>query len=489
MPKPHIKAILWFLKLLASNMLRKLTLTDYLIKVKAKEISPLDVLAEIDKAIAQYNPSLNIFLARNKKATEEIMGRAGLPLLGTPLAIKDNFLTKGIETTASAKLLESFVPPFESTVTKRLHEAGAVTIGKTNLDAWAHGSSTETSDFGATSNPLNPDYLPGGSSGGSAAAVAANLCIAAIGSETAGSIRQPASWCGVVGLKPTYGRVSRYGVVAMGSSLDSPGPMGKTVEDTAILLNYIAGRDPYDATTSPSPVPDFTKHLNKGVKEMRIGVAYHDHNELKSSEAAKATLAAAKVFESLGAKIEFIPISNSLTKDAILNPDLAVGVYTIVQRSEVSSNLARYDGVRYGHDRNFLGDEAKRRIMLGTFSLSKGYSDKYYVKAQEVRSMYIKNFRDLFEKFDLIISPTSPGYALKKGASQDNPMFGELADMLVEPSSICGLPGINVPMQHDSSTNLYLGLNIVAPMWHEVDMLKAAHAFEQNTNWNTWLKK
>lgn len=356
------------------------------------------------------------------------------------------------------------------------------------MDAWAHGSSTETSDFGTTKNPRNPGHLPGGSSGGSAAAVAGDMCIGAIGSETAGSIRQPAAWCGVVGLKPTYGRVSRVGVAAMASSTDSPGPLGKTVEDSAILLNSIAGNDPYDGTTSSLPVPDFTKSMKNGVKGMRIGLCYIDHPQIKNTPVAEAVKEAALVFQTLGAIVEPIAITDSLKDGYIFNPEYAIAVYTIVQRSEVSSNLAGYNGVRYDYGRSQFGAEAKRRIMLGTFTLSKGYADKYYVKAQKVRSLYRQNFKQLFSTFDLLISPTSPGFAPKLGASADNPMFGELEDMLLEPSSISGLPGINVPCYRDDKTNLFLGLNIVADLWQEEKMIQAAYAFEQNTKWNTWTK-
>src|SRR5258708_4006848 len=284
-------------------MLRTLTLAQYIHKVKSKEVSPREVLSDITKTIAKENPTLNAYIAHNEKAGDDIDTAVTKPLMGAPLAIKDNFLTKGIVTTASSNVLDGFVPQFESTATNKILDAGGTIIGKTNMDAFAHGSSTETSDYGATKNPRNPDHLPGGSSGGSAAAVAADLCIAALGSETAGSIRQPSSWCGTVGLKPTYGRVSRYGVVAMGSSLDSPGPMGKTVEDTAILLNVIAGHDPYDGTTSPSPVPDFTKHLNDGVKGMKIGLTYIDHEKLSGSQAAKALQVAEKLFTILTASL------------------------------------------------------------------------------------------------------------------------------------------------------------------------------------------
>jgi aspartyl-tRNA(Asn)/glutamyl-tRNA(Gln) amidotransferase subunit A len=469
-------------------MLRKLTLKQYIDQVKAKKISPTEVIRDLESAIKKDNTALNIYLARNTKAEKESEERVGDALAGAPIAVKDNFLTIGMETTASSKVLEHFSPPYESTVTTRLKKAGGVILGKTNMDAWAHGSSTETSDFGTTKNPRNPAYLPGGSSGGTAAAIAADLCIAGIGSETAGSIRQPSSWCGTVGLKPTYGRCSRSGVVAMGSSLDSPGPMGKTVEDCAILFEHIAGHDKYDGTTSTQDVPVLTRALHNGVKGMRIGITYIDHHALAGTRTAKAIERAGKVFESAGAIVEMVPLSESIEKGKILSPDNAIGVYTVVQRSEVSSNLGRYDGIRYGNDRSHFGAEAKRRVMLGTFTLSKGYADKYYVKAQEVRSLYIQNYKDLFSTYDVLISPSSPGFAQKLGATGDNPMFGELEDMLMEPSSISGLPGINVPMDWDEETNLYLGLNIVAPQWKEERLVAAAQVFEDNTSWNSWRK-
>jgi len=262
--------------------------------------------------------------------------------------------------------------------------------------------------------------------------------------------------------------------------------MGKTVYDTALLLGVIAGKDTYDATSSSRPVPDFTKDIDAGVKGLKIGLCYVDHPKLHHTPVAEAIQKAASLYESLGASVELVPISETLKKKSIFTPDFAIGVYTVVQRSEVSSNLARYDGIRYGQNRSYFGDEAKRRIMLGTFTLSHGYADRYYVHAQKVRSMYIQNYQDLFSHYDLLISPTSPGYAQPLGASAGNPMFGELEDMLLEPSSIAGLPGINVPCFCDSQTNLYLGMNIIAKQWDEVTLLKAAYAYEQNTAWNTW---
>ncbi len=377
--------------------LNKLTLIDAINLLSQKKIKIEEIYGDIDAEIKKHNQELNIFLNVNNNAQKEAEMQAEKLLKGLPIAVKDNFLTKNLATTAASKLLVDFKPPYESTVTQKLKFSGAVVNGKTNMDAWAHGSSTETSDFGATKNPRNSHFLPGGSSGGSAAAVAADMCIAAIGSETAGSIRQPAAWCGVVGLKPTYGRVSRAGVIAMGSSLDSPGPMGKSVADTAFLLNLIAGKDQYDGTTSSNIVPDFTKNLQQGVKGLRVGICYIDHHGLKNAQVANAVKKASQIFSTRGAEVEEVSLSDSLQKNKILNPDYAIGLYTVLQRSEVSSNLARYDGIRYGNPRSFFGVEAKRRIMLGTFTLSAGYADKFYMKALQVRTLYIKNYSQLFQ--------------------------------------------------------------------------------------------
>lgn len=468
--------------------LNEYTLKNTISALKQKKISHKELYEAVEKKILSDNGKLNIYLSTDKEALSKAVKLLDAPLAGVPIAVKDNFLTKELPTTASSNVLKGFMPPFESTVTGRLSSAGGVILGKTNMDAWAHGSSTETSDFGSTKNPNNPDHLPGGSSGGSAAAVAADMCSVALGSETAGSVRQPSAWCGVVGMKPTFGRAPRTGVVAMGSSLDCPGPIGKTVEDTAILLNHIAGHDPYDATSSSLPVPDYTSFLTRGVKGMRIGICYIDHPKLKNGIAANAIEKASKVFSDLGAEVSQVFLSDQLEKGKILTPDYAVSVYTVVQRGEVSSNLARYDGIRYGQDRTNFGAEAKRRIMLGTFTLSKGYADKYYVKAQQVRSLYIKNFAELFERFDVLISPTSPGFALPLGASEHSPMFGELEDLLLEPSSISGLPGVSVPCHHDEATNLDIGVNIIANQWQEEKVFAAAHAYEMNTEWNKWRK-
>lgn len=460
-------------------MLNKLTLKQALDKLITEEISLVDIYSDVEKQIEGENKKLNVYLTLNSKINPAKIAETlkNTPLKGLPIAVKDNYCTKNLRTTASSTVLDDFQPQYDATVIKNLQKAGGIIAGKTNLDAWAHGSSTETSQYDRTLNPRNLNHLPGGSSGGSATAVAADMCIAALGTETAGSIRQPASWCGVVGLKPTYGRCSRYGVIAMASSTDSPGPIAKTVEDATIMLNQIAGHDPYDGTSTTQKIPDFTATLDKDISNLRIGIVYSD---IKGLEEIKDIFTdQIKVFEKLGATVEF-------TK--AMDPHHAIGVYTIIQRGEVSSNLGRFDGIRYGNDRSHFGHEAKNRIMLGTYTLSKGYADQYYNTAQKVRTLFVKNFEKLFKKYDVLISPTSPGFAKKINASKDNPMFGELEDMLLEPSSIAGLPGISVPMYRNPKTNLYLGMNIVAPMWREDLMIQVADAFEKNTEWNSWRK-
>lgn len=455
-----------------------LTLKQAIDKLKNKKLTHQELYRDINSAIASTKEKLNVYLtvAEDAQKTSEKLLKS--PLAGVPIAVKDNFCTKNLRTTASSTVLDDFIPQYDSTVISRLKKAGGVVVGKTNMDAWAHGSSTETSQYGRTLNPRNTDHLPGGSSGGSAAAVAADLCIAALGTETAGSIRQPSAWCGVVGLKPTYGRCSRYGVVAMASSTDSPGPIAKTVEDSAILLNHIAGHDPYDATTSTQKVPDFTKSINKGVKNIKIGYIYKNIKGLE--EVTKIFEKEMKVFEKLGATVEVV--------DA-MNPVHGISVYTVVQRGEVSSNLGRFDGIRYGNDRSHFGDEAKRRIMLGTYTLSKGYADQYYNTAQKVRTLYIKNYEELFKKYDVLIAPTSPGFAKKVGVTEGAAMFGELEDLLLEASSLSGLPGISIPCYRDAKTNLFLGMNIIAPMWREDLVIQVADAYEKATDWNTWRSK
>lgn len=467
-------------------MLNKLNITKAREGLKNKDFSSVELTKACLVRIKETDGKLNAFVTLTEdealKSAEEadklIASGQDLPLLGIPIAVKDNFSTNGIRTTASAKVLDNYVPPFDSTVIAKLKSAGMVMLGKTNMDAWAHGSSTETSDFGSSKNPWNTNHLPGGSSGGSAASLAADQCIAAIGSETAGSIRQPASWCGVVGLKPTYGRVSRYGVVAMGSSLDSPGPITKTVEDSALILNVLAGRDNMDATTSPLEPSNYLDAVKKDGKDLVLGISDEYFNGV-DEEVSKSVKEAITQLEKLGFKIE--PIK-------LFDPKYAIDVYTIIQRSEVSSNLARYDGIRYGNDRSTFGQEAKRRIMFGTHALSSGYYDQYYNKASKVRTVIINDFKKAFEKVDAILAPTSPSLALHVGATKDAAMFGELADILVEPSSIAGLTGINVPVGF-SSTNLPVGMQIIGPQWGEEKVISIAHSYEMSTQTEDWRKR
>lgn len=464
--------------------LSKLSLTEAKTGLKSKKFSSVELTTSCLDSISRQEPVLNAFttvfaetaLAEAKVADQKLAKLSesdeSKPLLGIPLSIKDNFSTKGTRTTASSKVLDNYYPPFDATVTRKLKEAGAIFLGKNNMDAWAHGSSTETSDFGPTHNPWDPTKLPGGSSGGSAAAVAAHEVIAAIGSETAGSIRQPASWCGVIGLKPTYGRVSRYGVAAMESTLDSPGPLTKTVHDAATLLGIIAGHDTLDATTTKDPVGKYEQDLKNSVKGLKIGLPKEYF--LKDAQAGVNELVhqAAKVLESQGA---------ILAEVNLLDPKYSIADYTIIQRSGVSSNLSRYDGVRYGHDRTYFGQEAKRRIMLGTYALSSGFYDAYYRRAQQVRMLLRRDFDRVFSQVDLILAPTSPSTALPIGSSLNHPMFGEIADIIIEGSSLAGLTGINVPV--GLLSGLPVGMQLVANHFAEQTILNAAYTYEQTLDW------
>ncbi len=439
-------------------------------KFSAHELTQacLDKITRVDKKINAFITVTKEIALNKARQADELLAQGVLkPLLGIPISIKDNFNIKGIKTTASSRVLENYISPYNSTVWQKLEESGAVLLGKTNMDAWAHGSSTETSDFGPTLNPWDTTKLPGGSSGGSAASVAADEVIASIGSETAGSIRQPASWCGVVGFKPTYGRVSRYGVIAMGSSLDSPGPISKNVYDSALIASIISGKDKYDATTIHNIVDINPEKLITNLSNLTIGYS-DDYFEGVDNEVSNNIKGIIKLLEKRGAKIK---------KISLFSPKYAIAVYTILQRSEVSSNLARYDGIRYGQDRSYFGDEAKRRIMLGTYTLSSGYYDAYYKKAQQVRTLIINDFDKAFSQVNLIIAPTSPTVALPVGASQNQSMFGEMSDVLVEPSSIAGLTGINIPT--GMKGNLPIGTQLIGPQKSEQLVLQVAHTLEK----------
>ena len=410
------------------------------------------------------------------------------PVAGVPLAIKDNLCTKGIPTTCSSRMLETFVPPYESTVTDRLWRSGAVLIGKTNLDEFAMGGSTETSAFGATANPWNTQYVPGGSSGGSAAAVAAGECMASLGSDTGGSIRQPASFCGVVGLKPTYGRVSRYGLVAFASSLDQVGPFATSVSDAAELLQAIAGEDPRDSTCLKAPVPNYRDRLGRSVSGLRIGVVRECFDQEGLDPQVKASvLAAADLLQSLGA--ELVDVSCPRFNDGI-------ATYYVIAPSEASANLARYDGVKYGfraEDASSLaamtarsraegfGSEVQRRILIGTYALSAGYVDAYYRKAQQVRTLIRRDFESAFASVDVLLTPTAPSTAFAAGAHADDPLAMYLADLLTIPANLAGLPAINVPCGFDSG-GLPIGVQLIGNVLEEPLLLQVAHQYEQSAD-------
>jgi aspartyl-tRNA(Asn)/glutamyl-tRNA(Gln) amidotransferase subunit A len=409
------------------------------------------------------------------------------PLAGIPVAIKDVMVTRGVPTTAGSKILGDYVPPYDSTAVARLEAAGAVVLGKTNCDEFAMGSSNENSAWGPVHNPRDRTRVPGGSSGGSAAAIAADMAVVALGSDTGGSIRQPAAFCGVVGLMPTYGRVSRYGLIAFASSLDRIGPLGKTVKDAAIVLGAIAGRDPMDATSADLPVPDYVAELEKPVRGLKVGVGKEYFGEGLDREVRTAVEAAIQKLAELGCEV--VPVSLPHTK-------YAIPTYYIVATAEASSNLARFDGVRYGYrvrgahslsemyrrsrDLGF-GPEVKRRIMLGTYALSAGYYEAYYLKAQKVRTLLATDFEEAFKQVDAIVTPTSPTAAFKLGEKVDDPLAMYLADIYTVTADLVGIPGISVPCG-TTKENLPVGLQILGKHFDEATILRLAHRYEQARN-------
>jgi aspartyl-tRNA(Asn)/glutamyl-tRNA(Gln) amidotransferase subunit A len=406
------------------------------------------------------------------------------PLAGVPVGIKDVLVTKGVRTTAGSKIIGNYIPPYDCTAVARLEAAGAVVLGKLNCDEFAMGSSNENSAFKPVHNPRDLTRVPGGSSGGSAAAVAADMAVTTLGSDTGGSIRQPASFCGVVGLKPTYGRVSRYGLIAFASSLDHIGPFSKTAKDAAIMLRTIAGRDPMDSTSANMPVPDYVAELEKPVKGLKVGVAKEYFGEGLEPETRAAIEKAIQKLASLGGEI--VDVSLPHTK-------YAIPAYYLVATAEASSNLARFDGVRYGHraqgartlaemyrrsrDEGF-GPEVKRRIMLGTYALSAGYYDAYYLKAQRVRTLLTRDFEDAFKKVDVIVGPTSPTTAFKLGEKVDDPLAMYLADIYTVTANLAGIPGISIPVGA-SKENLPIGMQIFGKHFDEGTILRVAHAYEK----------
>ena len=461
-------------------------------EVSARELTDHH-LARIEAVDSSVHAFLEVTADRARADADRLdearaAGKDLPPLAGVPIAIKDNLCTKGIRTTCSSRMLETFVPPYESTVTDRLWRSGAVLIGKTNLDEFAMGGSTETSAFGPTANPWNTGYVPGGSSGGSAAAVASGECMASLGSDTGGSIRQPASFCGVVGLKPTYGRVSRYGLVAFASSLDQVGPFATSVSDAAELLQAIAGEDPRDSTCLKAPVPNYREVLGRSVSGLRIGVVRECFDQEGLDPQVKASvLAAANLLQSLGA--ELVDVSCPRFNDGI-------ATYYVIAPSEASANLARYDGVKYGfraEDASSLasmtarsraegfGSEVQRRILIGTYALSAGYVDAYYRKAQQVRTLIRRDFETAFASVDVLLTPTAPSTAFAAGAHADDPLAMYLADLLTIPANLAGLPAINVPCGFDSK-GLPIGVQLIGNVLEEPLLLQVAHQYEQSAD-------
>ncbi|PJC28157.1 Asp-tRNA(Asn)/Glu-tRNA(Gln) amidotransferase GatCAB subunit A [Candidatus Shapirobacteria bacterium CG_4_9_14_0_2_um_filter_39_11] len=470
--------------------LHQLTIKEAQERLRTKKFSSLELVKSCLGRIKKLDSKINAFitvcekeaLEGAKKADKIISHQSSVishqSLLGIPIAVKDIFCTKGIKTTAGSKVLEDYIPVYDSTVVKRLKDVGAIILGKTNMDAWAHGSSGENSDFGATRNPWDFEYVPGGSSSGSAAALAADMALLATGTDTGGSIRLPASFCSLVGLKPTYGRVSRYGIIAMASSLDSIGHFTKNIIDSAIILNITAGQDSYDATTPRTPVPDYTKNLKKGIKGLKIGIPKEYFIKGLNKEMEKKVKETIKKLEKLGARLVNISLPHT---------EYALAVYYIIQPSEVSSNLARYDGIRFGFSRDRFADEARRRIMLGTYALSAGYYEAYYLKAMQVRSLIKKDFDEAFQKVDVLMAPVSPTLPFKLGEKVNDPLQMYLSDIFTVTANLAGIPGLSIPIgfipSASSGQALPVGIQILGPQFSEELLFQVGYAYEEKTQW------
>jgi len=477
--------------------LYELTIHELHEKLKRKEVSSVEATKALLARIEAVEPKVGAFitvtadeaLAAAEEADKRIAAGAMDVLTGIPVALKDIFLTKGVKTTCGSNILANFVPPYDATSWEKLRERGAVLVGKLNQDEFAMGSSCESSAFGSTRNPWNLACIPGGSSGGSAAAIAARQATATLGTDTGGSIRQPASHCGCVGLKPTYGRVSRYGVIAYASSLDQVGPVTRDVRDAAIMLGAVAGHDPKDSTSVDRPVPDYTRSLVSEVKGLKVGLPREYHIPGLDADVKKAMDAAIATYRQLGA--EFVDIS-------LPHTDYAVATYYLIATAEASSNLARYDGVRFGHRSpaagglmdmynksraEGFGAEVKRRIMLGTYALSSGYYDAYYLKAQKVRTLIMHDFLKAFETVDVILTPVAPTPAFRIGEKVNDPLQMYLSDIFTIPVNLAGTCAVSVPAGL-SQSGLPIGLQLIGKPFGEEGIITAAYAFEQATEWH-----
>ncbi|MBI5290441.1 MAG: Asp-tRNA(Asn)/Glu-tRNA(Gln) amidotransferase subunit GatA [Chloroflexi bacterium] len=485
--------------------LHTLSLTEAAAALRRGETTSVELTRALLGRIEAHNPALNAFLTVTgewalelaRRADGRIQSGAASPLTGIPLAIKDVICVQGVPATAGSLILKGYRPPYHATVIEKLLAAGVVILGKTNTDEFAMGSSTENSAYGVTHNPWDPTRVPGGSSGGSAAAVAAGLAFGALGSDTGGSVRQPAAFCGVVGLKPSYGRVSRYGLIAFASSLDQIGVFARTAEDAALLLGAIAGHDPRDGTSMPTPVPDYAAQLQSGgspvggqsLRGLRVGLPKEYFVSGVEADVSTAVSAAVKVLEGLGAQAREVSLPHT---------EQALSVYYIIAPAEASANLARFDGVRYGARADAptlwdeyrqtrgagFGAEVKRRIMLGTYALSTGYYDAYYLQAQKVRTLIKGDFDSAFDDVDVIACPTSPTTAFKIGEKADDPLAMYLADVFTLPANLAGIAGVSVNCGFDRA-GLPVGLQLLGPAFIEDRLLRVAHVFQQTTEWHT----
>lgn len=475
----------------------ELTAHEASAKLRAREISSRELTQAVLDRIAAVEGEVHAYVTVTGEAAlaqadavdaRIAAGETLPPVAGVPLALKDNLATIGVETTCSSKILRGFIPPYDATVVSRLKDAGSVFTGKANLDEFAMGSSTENSAFFTSTNPWNTETVPGGSSGGSASAVAAGEAFWSLGSDTGGSIRQPAAFTGTVGVKPTYGRVSRYGLLAFASSLDQIGPITRDVEDAALLLNALCGHDPLDSTSAPLDVPDFTKALTGDIKGVKIGVPSEYFAQGVDPAIAAAVRKAIDQFTELGAIAEEISLPYS---------EYALPTYYIIAPAEASSNLARYDGVRFGHRtrratghvdlfektrEEGFGDEVKQRIMIGTYALSAGYYDAFYLKAQQVRTLIKRDFDRAFKKYDVIVTPTAPTTAFKIGQKTQDPMEMKLNDILTIPANMAGIPALSLPCGF--LDGLPIGMQVMAPAFGEEIMLRVSHAYEQANDWH-----
>jgi aspartyl-tRNA(Asn)/glutamyl-tRNA(Gln) amidotransferase subunit A len=465
-------------------------------KLLSKEISAFELAEAMMERILKTNEKLHSFLeiakektfAQAKKADQALTDGSAMPLTGIPFAAKDNILIEGYKATAGSKMLENYQAPYTATSVKKLFDHLPVLLGKTNLDEFAMGSSTENSAFGPTKNPFDPERVPGGSSGGSAAAVAAGQALFALGTDTGGSVRQPASFCGIVGLKPTYGRISRYGLVALGSSLDQLGIFTRTVEDSAIVCQAMAGKDELDSTSVDVPVPDFFKLMQKGVKGLRIGIPKEYFVEGMDLEVKQAVLKGIEGLEKAGAHVEDVTLPHAA---------YSLATYYIILPVEISANLSRYDGIRYGFSeagKNLeevyynsrskgLGEEPKRRVMIGTYASSAGYAQEYYKKAQTVQKLIRSDFLEVFKKYDLLATPTTPTTAFKLGEKTSDPLSMYLADIFTVGVNLAGVPAISMPVG-STKEGLPIGLQLIAPHFKEEDLFAAGHTLEQTLKIN-----